>query len=348
MQLRLRQLPWIALALGFALLAGLAAWTLTHNERSARLTPPPATATVRTTTVPTTTAPITTAATTTAPTTIPPPSPATTAPVATVPVTTVPTTTAPVPVTFSWNEAGGIVLHPAAVDPAWLGRVMRAAGFGWVALFLGDGPALAAPDASWIARFQAASGMAVGGWSVLRDDPVGEAQTAAQLVGQSGLSFYIADAEAEYAYTDGADRSGERYDRSQQFVSTFRALEPALPAAVSSYCRPDQHDLDWAAWSHAGFAFLPQAYVNDFGTLAAPVACANGAAAFFPRRDVHPTIGSYPGVLGMVAPAQIATDLQSAGTIGFSIFPAEVGLADQDWQAYGTAIATLGIAAPAG
>jgi hypothetical protein len=40
-------------------------------------------------------------------------------------------------------------------------------------------------------------------------------------------------------------------------------------------------------------------------------------------------------------------DLQAAGTTGFSIFPAEVGVSEQDWQAYGTGIARLGIATPA-
>jgi hypothetical protein len=265
----------------------------------------------------------------------------------------VPTTTAPAAptqVAFSWDDAGGLVYHPAEIDPQWLGAQMRAAGFGWVAVFLGDGPSLAAPDAGWIYRFRLASGLPVGGWSVLRDDPVGEATAAAGLVSASGLSFYIADAEAEYAYTDLNGQSGDavQYQRSQAFVSTFRSLQPSLPAGLSSYCRPDQHDLDWRAWAKAGFAFLPQAYTNDFGGAATPTSCVDGAARFFPRADVHPTIGSYFGSLGAVPPATSIADLHAAGTTGFSIFPAEVNTTAEDWAAYGHGIATLGIATPAG
>ncbi len=54
--------------------------------------------------------------------------------------------------------------------------------------------------------------------------------------------------------------------RSQRFVGAFCALRPApFAAGVSSSCRPDRHDIDWAAWRGGGFAFLPQAYVNDIG-----------------------------------------------------------------------------------
>jgi hypothetical protein len=330
--------PLIALLSGSALVFGvLAWWFLIHPGPPRRATPPPP-------------------ATTTAP---PPPPPATTAPpTTTVPPssTTVPTTTGPPPVTtpapvaFSWDDAGAIVYHASEVDPEWLGRELRAAGFGWAALYLGDGPTVAAPDPGWIYRFQLVSGLPVGGWSVLRDDPVGEATAAAHLISSSGLSFYIADAEAEYAYTDANGQGGDavQYGRSQQFVSTFRSLEPTLPAGISSYCRPDQHDLDWASWANAGFVFLPQAYSNDFGGAATPGSCADGAAEFFARSAVHPTIGSYFGTLGAIPPSTSVADLHAAGTKGFSIFPAEVNTSADDWAAYGRGIATLGIATPAG
>jgi hypothetical protein len=38
--------------------------------------------------------------------------------------------------------------------------------------------------------------------------------------------------------------------------------------------------------------------------------------------------------------------LAVAGTTGFSIYPAEVGMSAQDWQAYGRAITGLHIARP--
>jgi hypothetical protein len=311
--------PRLLLAGGFVLLlvAGILAVTL----RPSRTTIKTVTVTVpsRTTTQTTTTAPPTT-------TTQPPPPPP------------------PTQVAMSWDNAGGIVWHPAVVDPAWLGQQMRAAGFGWVAVYLGENDSTTPPDTNWIARFRAASGLPVGAWSVLGVDPAKDATQAAQLIDQDGLAFYIADAEAPYGYTDGTQHSATRLKRSQIFVSTFRRAEPNLPAAVSSYCRPDQHDIDWAAWAHGGFVFLPQAYVNDFGDAAAPAACVSGAASYFPKSQVHPTVGSYSGVLGIVDPTQFAQLLAQAGTTGFSIYPAEAGMSAENWQAYGQAIATLHIA----
>jgi hypothetical protein len=247
---------------------------------------------------------------------------------------------------MSWQHAGAIVWHLEDVDPGWLGRQMRAAGFGWLAVFLGENDGVTPPDPGWISRFQLASGLPVGGWSVLGDNPAQDAGDAVQLIRRDALAFYIADAEAPYGYTDGTTRSVARLRRSQAFVTAFRAAEPTLPAAVSSYCRPDQHDLDWGAWARGGFAFLPQAYVNDFGAAAAPAACASAAAPYFPRSQVHPTVGSYQGVHGFVPPAELAHLLAVAGTTGFSIYPAEVGMSAQDWQAYGRAITGLHIARP--
>jgi hypothetical protein len=269
-----------------------------------------------------TTTPTTTAAPTT--TTAPPPPP--------------PTTTAappPTPVAMSWDDAGALVVHPDSVDPAQLGQEMRSAGFGWLAVDLAN------LDGNWIDRFRTASGLPVGGWSVLQDDPATDAAAAAQSVQQNGLTFYIADAEQAYAYTQGGLTSDAGYAASKQFVDAFRAAEPTLPAAVSSFCRPDQHDLDWSAWVAGGFEFLPQAYVNDFGLSVAPAACVLGAAKWFPRARVHPTIGSYSGVRGIVSPARWIALLRAAHTTGFSIYPAEAGMSPESWQAYGAALAAL-------
>lgn len=326
MRPRLAHGPWILLAAGLAL-AGIAA-ALALTQRGSRTVVRTVTVTVPATTPP-------------SQTTAPPP--ATTAPPA-------PTTTSPAPppttAAMSWQHGGGIVSHTSAVDPAWLGQQMRAAGFGWLAVFLGEGDTVTPPDPGWISRFETASGLPVGGWSVLGEDPAADAAQAVQLIRQDGLSFYIADAEAPYGYTDGTTRSDTRLGRSRAFVAAFRAAEPSLPAAVSSYCRPDQHDLDWGAWAKGGFVFLPQAYVNDFGPAAAPATCATAAARFFPRSEVHPTVGSYRGVHGFVAPDALTRLLAAAHTTGFSIYPAEVGMSAEDWQAYGRAIAELHIARP--
>jgi hypothetical protein len=253
-----------------------------------------------------------------------------------------PTTTAAAPppappptVTMSWDSAGGMVVHPDAIDPAQLGTEMRSAGFGWLAVDL------AHYDPGWVARFRTASGLPVGGWSVLGDDAAADAAAAAQAVQDDALDFYIADAEQSYGYTQGATTSDVDYARSRQFVDAFRAAEPTLTAAISSFCRPDEHDLDWATWARAGFDFLPQAYVNDLGEMLAPAACVRGARKWFPPARVHPTIGSYAGMHGLVAPSRWLALLRRAHTTGFSIYPAEVGMSPEDWQAYGAGLAAV-------
>ena len=300
-------MPRILLAAGAVLLlvAAVLALVVRHHHKAR----PAASVTVS---LPTHT---TTAATTTSAAPPPPPPPAT--------------------VAMSWESAGGLVVHTDSIDPAQLGQEMRSAGFGWLALDL------AHYNAYWVERFRVASGLPVGGWSVLGDDAQGDAQAAIQAVQQDGLAFYIADAESAYGYTQGAVNSSAAFARSRLFVDAFRAAEPSLPAAVSSYCRPDQHDLDWSAWAGAGFDFLPQAYVNDFGMRVAPAACVSAAANWFPAARVHPTVASYAGTFGFVPPARWIALLRAAHTSGFSVYPAEVGMSPQDWQAYGAEVTSL-------
>ncbi len=224
---------------------------------------------------------------------------------------------------MSWQQAGGLVWHADAVDPTVLGQQMRSAGFGWVAVQIADGTTPSEVSPVWVERFRAASGLPVGGWSVLRANPSEEAQLAARLIRQAGLAFFIADAEEEYEYTQGSGHDAARFARSRQFVSSFRALEPTLPAGLSSYCQPSLHDLDWGAWAKAGFVFLPQAYVNSLGASGTPAVCARDAAGYFPSAAVHPTIGLFAGQDGIPDAAQYARLLVQAGTKGFSIFPAE-------------------------
>jgi hypothetical protein len=266
------------------------------------------------------------------PTTTRPPAPPTTT-AASPPATTRPS---PQPVPMTWQGAGAFVVHTHDVDPEWLGQRLRAASFDWVAVYLGQAGSPNAIDPGWIERFRQASGLPVGGWSSLGDDPAGDAAFAVGQIEANRLSFYVADAEGSY--------QGEP-QRSQQFVSAFRAAEPKLPAGLSSLC--DARALGLTTWASAGFAFLPQAYVNDFGLGVAPAACVRAAAGAFPRTAVHPTVASYDGRLGLVPPQRFARLLAQAGTIGFSVFPAESGMTAGDWQEYGRAIATEHIAVPA-
>jgi hypothetical protein len=111
---------------------------------------------------------------------------------------------------------------------------------------------------------------------------------------------------------------------------------------LSSLC--DAQGIGLQPWAAAGFAFLPQAYVNDFGSAVSPTECVRTAAPFAPSQ-VHPTVGSYRGQKGWVAAQTYTRLLAQAGTTGFSVYLAETNMTAQSWQAYGSAIASLHIAA---
>jgi hypothetical protein len=245
---------------------------------------------------------------------------------------------------MSWTAAGAFVWHETDLSPEALGQDLRDAGFGWVALFLHDGLSEDPVEADWVGRVRRASGLAVGGWGALRDRPAEEAALADALLARYGLDFYVANPEAEYAYTGPDGASPERLARSRAFVDAFRRLRPELPAALSSYCRADRHDLDWGAWREGGFAFLPQAYVNDFGSEAAPAACAAGARGLFPPDTVHPTVGMYAGVERSLRAARYARLLAEARTVGFSVYLAETRMTPDEWSVLGEAIRARGIA----
>jgi hypothetical protein len=276
-------------------------------------------------------------------TTAPPAETTETTPPATLPPVT--TETLPPPSRpMSWQSAGAFVWHEADVDPGILGAELRDNGFGWVAVFLHEGTTEDPIVDDWVRRFRLASGLPVGGWGVLRSQPRREAELADSLVRRYGLDFYIANAESEYEYSGPSGFDGSRYKRSRRFVEAFRALQPTLPAGLSSYCRADMHDIDWAAWRDAGFAFLPQAYVNDLGAMATPAACARGAQRFFSDADVHPTIGMHPGVRSSLSAATYASLLARSGTVGFSVYLAETRMTPDGWRELGGAIRQLSIA----
>jgi len=252
-------------------------------------------------------------------------------------------------VPFSWSAAGAFVWHETDLEPTLLGRVLRESGFGWVAVRLHDGLDEDPVEADWVYRFRLASGLPVGGWGVLRTDPEGEAALAGSLVERYGLDFYIANPEVEYEFSGADGPSAERSGRSARFVQAFRTLRPApFPVGLSSYCRPDRHDIDWAAWRQAGFAFLPEAYVNDIGADGAPASCVEGARGVFPRAEIHPTIGMHVGRRASLDVGTYVELLAQAGTLGFSVYLAETRMTDADWQALGAAITARGIAAPIG
>jgi pyruvate/2-oxoglutarate dehydrogenase complex dihydrolipoamide acyltransferase (E2) component len=244
-----------------------------------------------------------------------------------------------------WHHPGAFIERPANVAPEALGQAMVANGFTWAAILVHNGLQVENEEElgrGWIARL-AGQGVTVGGWAPLRDDPEREAELAAQLCDRWGLAFYVANAEYEYEFSGKGGGSNERAARSGRFVTAFRARKPDLPGALSTFGRLDQHDLDWTPWRNAGFHFLPQAYPNEDPSLTVPL-CAAGAgqALASPRLDLaaraHPTIGVYPGPLGLVEPhdyvAQLATEPRSRG---FSVYLAE-RMDAAWWPIYGTAI----------
>jgi hypothetical protein len=261
--------------------------------------------------------------TTTASTTTAPPLPTTTTP---------PPPPPPPKVAMSWSNAGAFIVHTDDVDPTWLGMQFRAAGFGWVAVYLGSAGDPQPIDSGWVTRFILASGLPVGGWTVLKGDARSDSTFAATQLTENDLTFYIADVESSYP--------------GQEFISRFRSLEPAMTAGLSSLCEADGVGLE--PWARAGFAFLPQAYVNDFGANVAPAVCVHDASAYFPLSAIHPTVGSYHGEKGFVLPQRYVPLLAAAGTTGFSVYNAETNMTAQSWQAYGEAIRRQHIATLAG
>lgn len=235
---------------------------------------------------------------------------------------------------MSWSNAGAFVWHTGDVDPDWLGQQLRSAGFGWVAIYLGSSGNAQPIDSNWVLRFVDASGLPVGGWTVLNGNAHADAGFAATQLKRDGLAFYIANAEASYQARPGA---------SQQFVTRFRQLDPTIPSGLSSLC--DAQGIGLQPWAAAGFAFLPQAYVNDFGAGVSPTACVHASTAYFSLSSIHPTVGSYHGQKGWVAAQTYSRLLAQAGTTGFSVYLAETNMSSNAWQAYGQAIKTMHIAA---
>ena len=248
-----------------------------------------------------------------------------------------------------WAGAGAFVWHEESVDPVSLARTLRAAGFSWAALRLHEGVEVDPVEPGWIERYRAVGGPPLGGWGVLRTAPRQEAGIAVALLRRLRLGLYVANAEEEYKYTNLDGTSALRWNRSLEFARSFRQFTGAVPAAVSSYCRADQQDLDWAAWAERDFVFLPQAYVNQHGMLTAPRDCFRGARGIFQSDRVNPTIGTYESTVPvpMDAYVRLLEASARAGSQGFSVYLAETNVSDADRALLGAAVRAGRIAEPA-
>jgi hypothetical protein len=238
---------------------------------------------------------------------------------------------AAVPSAAIWNRAGVFVGDTHAFPgPSTLAEALAANGFSWIAIQIHNGLVSRRVDQSWLSVFRA-HGLAVGGWGVELKHPRREARLAAQLVGRYGLDFYIADGEASYKIDTGGV-----WGRSAAFTRTFRALEPTLPAAFTTYGAPTctcVFPIDYAAWRRTHFALLPQAFYNQFREYRPDRTVAHALRAGWRRSEVHPVVGVYHGFPA----ARYVPLLRRAHTVGFSVFVAEAAHAG-DYAALAPAI----------
>src|SRR3954452_17834228 len=140
--------------------------------------------------------------------------------------------------------------------------------FTWVALHVHNGLYQLDRNDEWIEVLRE-HGLKVGGWGYEEEHPVISAALADLAVRKFDLGFYIADAEAPYTQT----KKIKGWKRSQQFINTFRWLQPTLPAAVTTYgaaVAPWVLPIDFAAWRNGNFDLLPQAYYHQFPKLDRP------------------------------------------------------------------------------
>ncbi len=231
-----------------------------------------------------------------------------------------------------FSGPGVFVAWPEFSPPAaQFAADLKAARVVWLAVRLHDGltPVSELLKSGWIEPFRAA-GIKVGGWGVLREAPEREANLASALLRKYALTFYLANAEAEYKIDAGGVRR-----RAYVFVRTFRALRPSLAAGLSTYgaasgdnifghtSDPNASVMDFASWYNAGFDLFPQAYENEDETYAPEQVARHSVNAGWPLTRVHPTIGIYEGARGDRSVADYLPALERAGMSGHNVYLGE-------------------------
>ena len=170
-------------------------------------------------------------------------------------------------------------------------------------------------NAEWVSVMRA-HGLKVGLWGWEDANPWLAANLAAFQVRISGADFYIADAEWDYLRA----RHTAGWYRSRIFASTFRRLEPTVPAALTTFGAAEAPwvlPIDFAAWRENGFDLLPQAYFNQFPKVDRPdQTVAHARRAHWPVERVHPVIGVYRHYPA----ARYVPLLRAAGTTGYAVF----------------------------
>ena len=200
--------------------------------------------------------------------------------------------------------------------PWALADELQAAHFSWIAFHAHNGVWTQwGVNQQWVDVMRA-HGLKIGLWGWEDSNAWLAANLAAFQVRISGADFYIADAEWDYLR---APHTAGWY-RSRIFATTFRALEPTLPAAVTTFGAaraPWVLPIDFASWQSNGFDLLPQAYYNQFPKVDRPdLTVAHAERAKWPLSRVHPVIGVYRHYPA----AKYVPLLEAAGTTGYSVF----------------------------
>lgn len=171
-------------------------------------------------------------------------------------------------------------------DPHTVVNQAKRYHYGWVAVKVHDGE-LAYNNPTDIIQLHTLckkAGIRFGVWGYNRD--FSDAEAARASIKKYKADFYIADIEVEF---EKAPRNW-----SSLFV---KLMEKPCDLWLSSFGRVDLHpDIDYRAFSSAGWGFMPQAYECESIELS-PIACRNAALRYFHPKDIQPTLGAYAGAL---------------------------------------------------
>jgi hypothetical protein len=202
-------------------------------------------------------------------------------------------------------------------EPATLVQSLTAHGYSWLAVKAHDG-SHGFNDPAQVVAYRAACrahGLKFGIWGYLSAPGTADAAAASQYCMRFQPDFYIADAEVEYETATGPV--------SREFCTRFRQDHPRLPAALSSFGRPDLHaGIDWTAWRDHGFDWMPQAYECETEALA-PRVCVQQALAIWPRERIFVTLGTYAGARGALTGAQLYASVADIALPGVNLWDAQ-------------------------
>ena len=223
---------------------------------------------------------------------------------------------------MSWLAAGAFVWHETDVDPGLLGEALRDNGFGWVAVYLHDGVTEDPVEADWVRRFRARQRSA--------DRRLGSApdRSAARRrdsrTSSCAATAWTSTSRTRRPSTGTAGRPARtaRDTGARPPSSTaFRRLQPTLPAGLSSYCRADMHDLDWACLARRPASRSSHRHTSTtWEPRPRPSRLRPRCARRLPSRGSAPDDRHAPRAAQLAGCGRYAPLLDRAGTTGFSVY----------------------------